>query len=181
MIIFTLKKRNFAIAVLLVVVLVLAIVVIGGAAAAVLTGQNAPPTITPPDEPIIAFAFSAPADAGFAESILQTLERFEVPATFFVGSVFHEENSNLIETMSDAGLQISAFSAKIYTLDSLCRHASRSNVITERVRQRVVPGDIVLFDVTSPWIADSLPMIILHLQNAGFEFVTVGELVSLTT
>lgn len=66
----------------------------------------------------------------------------------------------------------------MWTVDTLDWHNRNANRILEHVRHST-SGDIILMHDIHHTTADALPAVMEYLQNEGFEFVTVMELVNL--
>ena len=85
---------------------------------------------------------------------------------------YGDYNDLLIDTAKELGL----FTIQ-WDVDSLDWKNLTANEITERVVKRVKNGSIVLFHNQGLHTAEALPTIINTLKSAGYEFVTIGELI----
>ena len=65
-----------------------------------------------------------------------------------------------------------------WSIDSLDWKGLTAKQIFERVVPKAKSGDIVLFHNNSDHILDALPLILSALKEAGFEFVTLSQLVA---
>lgn len=75
-----------------------------------------------------------------------------------------------VEEMNMVGVQ--------WSIDSLDWKGLTAKQIFERVVPKAKSGDIVLFHNNSDHILDALPLILSALKEAGFEFVTLSQLVA---
>lgn len=77
----------------------------GNATVEELAGYNAW-YLDPTEEPVIYLTFDCGFENGYTESILETLEAHNAPATFFVVGHFLEANPDLIRTMVEKGFTV---------------------------------------------------------------------------
>jgi peptidoglycan-N-acetylglucosamine deacetylase len=64
-----------------------------------------------------------------------------------------------------------------WNVDSIDWKAEGAEIEYNRVISKTTPGSIILFHNEAPYTPDNLPRIIEHLQNKGYKFVTVSELI----
>lgn len=86
---------------------------------------------------------------------------------------FGAYNNNLITAVENAGLTTVQWS-----VDSLDWKGLSGAEIAERVLARAHNGAIILFHNNSDHILDALPLILVGLQNKGYSFVKLSELVA---
>lgn len=71
------------------------------------------------------------------------------------------------------------YTTVLWSLDSNdCRTESPAQVITNLAPQRLGPGDIILLHEGQRWTLEALPSALHALREAGYQMVTVSELVS---
>ena len=69
------------------------------------------------------------------------------------------------------------YTTVLWSVDAGDRAATTAAAVAAAVApERVQPGDIVLFHEGRPWTREALPAIVAQLTAAGFELVTVSEL-----
>jgi len=75
-----------------------------------------------------------------------------------------------VEEMNMVGVQ--------WSIDSLDWKGLSAKEIFERVVPKAKSGDIILFHNNSDHVLDALPLVLSALKEAGFEFVTLSQLVA---
>ncbi len=71
------------------------------------------------------------------------------------------------------------YTTVLWSADSAdARIAHADDVVAQLSPERMTPGDIVLLHEGQRWTLDALPRIVRGLQGAGFELVTVGEVLA---
>ncbi len=86
---------------------------------------------------------------------------------------FGDYNTKLVGEVENLGLQCIQWS-----IDSLDWKGLGGKDIADRVLGRAKNGDIVLFHNNSEHILDALPIILLGLENQGFEMVGLSKMVA---
>jgi peptidoglycan/xylan/chitin deacetylase (PgdA/CDA1 family) len=67
----------------------------------------------------------------------------------------------------------------LWSLDSDDCRTRDARVIERRLApSRICPGDVVLLHESQDWTLKVLPRVVGALRDAGYEFVTVGELMA---
>lgn len=91
-------------------------------------------------------------------------------------------NGDFNDTVIEAIHEVN-YEAIQWETDSLDWMNPGVNNIVERVTKKVHPGDIILMHAsdTCKQTTEALPLVINNLKNQGYEFVTVSELLKLTS
>jgi peptidoglycan/xylan/chitin deacetylase (PgdA/CDA1 family) len=75
------------------------------------------------------------------------------------------------------GTALRGYTTVLWSLDSDdCRTQSADEVAAKVAPERVTPGEIVLLHEAQAWTLEALPRICDGLKQAGYELITVGEL-----
>jgi peptidoglycan/xylan/chitin deacetylase (PgdA/CDA1 family) len=78
-----------------------------------------------------------------------------------------------------ARLAAAGYATVLWSLDSDDCRTTDPHVVERRLRpENVATGDVVLLHEMQPWTLQALPRIVTGLRDAGYELVTVGELMA---
>ncbi len=186
------------------------------------------------DEKKLAISFDCAWGTDYTDSLLQTMDSFDVKCTFFTVEFWAKKHPDYLKKIASEGHEIGTHSAThpymskldeeqitselttscqaisevtgvqptlfrapygdyddllietaqklgLFTIqwdvDSLDWKDLSAKEITNRVVSRVKPGSIVLFHNQGLHTAEALPIVIATLQNKGYTFVPIGELI----
>jgi peptidoglycan/xylan/chitin deacetylase (PgdA/CDA1 family) len=85
----------------------------------------------------------------------------------------------VITPRSIARVARAGYACAMWSHDTLDWEARTADEVLRRARpEDVAPGDIVLLHEGKPWTLEALPRLLAGFQGAGYELVTVGELLA---
>ena len=176
--------KSKVVALLLAVLMITALLPFGAAAA-----KEHPIYCVQRSDKVVSLTFDASWGDDHTQALLNTLNRYQVKATFFLVSIWVDDYPHWVKTLFDNGMEIMNHSNDTvirairdlgvtpiqWDVDSLDWTGNSASDIAGRVLSKVKPGSIVLCHNDGAHTVEALPEIIETLLARGYSIVPVSQ------